>query len=237
MAYVPFVRDESQEKSAVVPPKDLGTIISLNANFVPLVSGKRRLWLSENLGITVSEARVSANEYDGRLAVRDDNLEYEYSISWNDLTSKEMISVHSAGRNDWTVATWESTSESSFRRCYREPLAKIEEIKHLPERWDSYEAVCISSETGARAIQVLGKAFQVFNTGSEEPPVPFVSPCPDGSIELEWGKNGKELEIVIPFSEGEKISVLKVLENGEVVESSVDSSSEVSQFLLWLMED
>lgn len=253
-----FIMLEPQRKSGVAPQLERGVpseeefegfywfvparsergVTSTGASYTniqPLIAGERQLWVSQDFTPAQYAARASVHDYN-KLIIIDEvmpehNVAYKYQIFL-----KEAFPVHAKGEDDWVIATWADISISSFLSHYNDSVLKIGNIRKLPNNWDSYNAVRISHEAGIRAIQVLFETFQFISMTSQEQIIPFVAPCPDGGIQLEWEKNRKELEIMIPPSSDLKMNILRVL-GDDFKEDTIEYNSDVAQYLRWLMED
>lgn len=81
---------------------------------------------------------------------------------------------------------------------------RFEQLRQLPENWDSYGASRISSN----AIE-KGKSILTVMTSIGLPQQFFVAPSPDGGIQIEWELPGKELLLEIPPT-GEPVRYLLV---------------------------
>ena len=66
---------------------------------------------------------------------------------------------------------------------------QIEDILNLPENWDSYGSEKISLAAAATALAIL----KVLADKKK----PWIVPCSDGGIQLEWHYDGLDLEIKI----------------------------------------
>lgn len=244
-----FVDTEYQEKSSVSPSLeewqgDFASDVTIHdAETLLPIAGERELWaLPDEFTPITSSGRVSVNSYvigNFGLRLKDKaNLEYTFLIPSAFLTIKDIIPVHAAGQKDWVAATWRDPRLLLFLDRCPQVLSKMTEIMKLTNNWDSYEGVSVPLETSARTIAVLGETFLMLHKISQNLPIPFIAPCPDGSIQLEWEKAQKELEIIIPFSADQQIRALRTMrEKEEFIEETINSSSDVAEYLLWLMED
>ena len=131
------------------------------------------------------------------------------------------------------LAEGTTREEEIFQRNYGDVLRKIEDIIKLPNNWDSYNAVRISNKTSDRAIRFLRELFKALNDKGKALPKPFVVPCPDGSIQFEWEKSSKGLEVIIPYSKDDRIGFLKVQGN-DYEEGFVDNPEDLLEYLIWI---
>lgn len=136
-----------------------------------------------------------------------------------------------SNKDDWVVATWTDISFDSFQDNYGEVIKKVKDATKLENNWDSYGAERISITTASRAIKFLYESLQALNNRGITLPKPFAAPCPDGSIQFEWEKENKELEIVIPHNIGDKISFLQI-KGDDYKEGIIDHPSELVEYFL-----
>jgi hypothetical protein len=86
---------------------------------------------------------------------------------------------HSPGAGFWSQAT-----------------ARLELLSGLGRNWDSYGAVPITREAIDGARDLLQAAF---HAAGYSIPLPFIAPCPDGGIQIEWSlSSGGELLLDVP---------------------------------------
>ena len=109
----------------------------------------------------------------------------------------------------------------------------------LPSNWDSYGAVQIPFRTIARALELLVEAYIAQDQIGHEPLIPFIAPCADGSIQLEWENNNRELEArVYPVPLEEKIFLLRVLKKEkDYQEDTIGFTAEIMPYLSWLRKN
>lgn len=81
---------------------------------------------------------------------------------------------------------------------------RFEQLRRLPENWDSYGA----SRIRDKAIE-KGKSILTAMTAAGISQVFFVTPAPNGGIQIEWELPGKELVLEIPPT-GEQATYLLV---------------------------
>jgi len=72
----------------------------------------------------------------------------------------------------------------------QEAIMQAKGFQELSEDWDSYGAGPIDATCITKAIDII-KSF------SEGTPTPWVVPCSDGGIQLEWHEQGMDLELSI----------------------------------------
>jgi len=66
---------------------------------------------------------------------------------------------------------------------------RVAELLNLPENWDSYGAKQVNVELAVSSLNLLS---QIMRNGT---PVPSIVPTNSGGIQLEWHRNGVDLEI------------------------------------------
>jgi hypothetical protein len=70
-------------------------------------------------------------------------------------------------------------------------VQRLSELLTMKEDWDSYGAAAPSLSAARSLIEVLGLVM------TNETPHPFVVPCPDGHFQVEWHRNGVDLEVEV----------------------------------------
>lgn len=73
-------------------------------------------------------------------------------------------------------------------------ITQLKNFSKLEDNWDSYGASKISWSTIVNAIEFFMKIVDKYPNS----PIPFISPYPDGRINVEWQKFSKELHHLIP---------------------------------------
>lgn len=104
---------------------------------------------------------------------------------------------------------------------------ELHKLKELPENWDSYGSPRIKD------ISVTTTANLLIDLAKFGMPKPQIFPVSGGGLQLEWQRNMRELEIeVLPDG---SIEYLKVYEDGEMTEDSIDKTN-VWQLVKWFRE-
>jgi hypothetical protein len=73
----------------------------------------------------------------------------------------------------------------------RDALATICRYAELPNGWDSYAGKPLRLDTGMFALQVLSSVM------SESTPIPSLIPVASGGVQIEWHRNGLDIELYI----------------------------------------
>ncbi len=107
-------------------------------------------------------------------------------------------------------------------------LKRLSELLSLGENWNGYGEKPIQENAVKKAIAVLDTVYQ-------KGPVPEVVPTPDGGVQLEWEKNGYEIEIEIP-SVGPAL-ILVVNSSGQDEEITSGENSEVWGYVRDLLKE
>ncbi len=105
---------------------------------------------------------------------------------------------------------------------------RIQEIERLEAGWDSYSASPISNKAIKASISLLTQISH--KLGSRFVEDVFIAPCADGSIQLEWELNSKEL-ILKMVSNGKQDLYLFVSSSGEEREGTITSQEEIVNML------
>lgn len=129
-----------------------------------------------------------------------------------------------------TEAANEGTVEVSDQTDFERPrmLARLAELSELPDNWDGYGSPSLQpavQETASALIGIICEAVA---------PTPHFAPVSGGGLQLEWQRQGRELELEI-LPDGE-IVFLKVSEAGEMQEGSLPSSfhDNAMELVQWL---
>jgi hypothetical protein len=98
-------------------------------------------------------------------------------------------------------ASSSSTMGENFEYEYEDQRKKllavfnrIAAFRHLPQGWDSYRAPQIDFATQSVAKRIAKMLWLSLGTGFLEP---FVAPCSDGGILLEWELPKREISVTI----------------------------------------
>jgi len=86
------------------------------------------------------------------------------------------------------------SEEEDHRKRLGAVFNKIAAFRHLPQGWDSYRAPQIDLATQAVAMRIVKLLWQFLGTVLPEP---FVAPCSDGGILLEWELPKREISVTI----------------------------------------
>lgn len=124
----------------------------------------------------MTSAQFITTSFDSRV------VDYLSSLSTNRLApSKELqvvlpkMAVHFS---DWALAA-----------------GKVLEFRKLAKNWDGYGAEPPSTSACVRALEILSKWEEIARSSGEQLPAPFVAPCGNGNIQLEWSVGRRTLEI------------------------------------------
>lgn len=231
---------DTERVSAVAQqwPDDFVNDVALHTRVLAGNTAERYLSISANLEVSTFSSKASAHTFKlenfGLQVINAAN--YSYIITHDVLTGLSVAPVHAAGEDNWIVATWGLSGIPSLQGYLNQLWEKIKRIMKLPENWDSYGAVPIPHRTVARTLELLIEAYGAQKQIGYKPIIPFIAPCADGSIQLEWENNNKELEARVgslPLQE--KILLLRVLKNEKhYQEDTIESPTEIRHFLLWL---
>jgi len=86
------------------------------------------------------------------------------------------------------------SEEEDHRKRLGAVFNKIAAFRHLPQGWDSYRAPQIDLATQAVAMMIIKLLWRSLGTALPEP---FVAPCSDGGILLEWELPRREISVTI----------------------------------------
>jgi len=235
-----FVEVESEKKTSTPqrsqdPFKD----VVIHLSVLPANVALRQFSSLENIVVGGFSARASGHAYKienfGLRLVNSANNVYTYTIPQAKLTIENAILAHASGQNTWVV-TWKDPKFVLLSEYLTPIWVRLKKMMKLPSNWDSFDAEPISPQTVAKTMELLIEVFEMEYRLGYERIIPFVAPCSDGSVQIEWEVGKKELEVVIPSSENEKISLLQVSGQGkEFKESTINSPEEISEYLSWLL--
>lgn len=189
-----------------------------------IIVGKRKITILEPYYSIETEARFSNNSY----------FVYFFNMPNHVLPIKTPRSLYHSDKETWVNATWESTIEITHN-IYNDIKRKINELTKLQKNWNSYNAKKISKSTCLRIITFLDNLIELINYRRLSLLSPFVVPCPNGSIQLEWENNKKELEVIIPCRKNKPIEYLRSFEDF-YEEGLINSPRELVNHIMWLKE-
>ncbi len=134
---------------------------------------------------------------------------------------------------DWTNFTWIVYNPSTKASYLGRTIKDINSLKSLPYNWDSYGAAPIGERAISKAVDFI---LDLINETDQIEGLtrPIVVPCPDGSMQLEWDINDKELEVGISDSDGLSFEYLSCSEN-YAKEDTTDYLGIIEQ-LKWLLQ-
>ena len=224
-------------------PDDFVNDVALRTRVLAGNTAERYLSISTNLDVSTFSSKASAHTFKlenfGLQIINEANYTHAYIITHDALTGLSATPVHTSGEDNWIVATWGMSGVPSLQEYLNQVWGKIKRIMKLPNNWDSYGAVQIPFRTIARALELLIEAYEAQKQIGFEPMIPFIAPCADGGIQLEWENNNKELEArVTSLPLQEKIFLLRVLKNEKhYQEDTIESSTEIMHYLSWLRKN
>jgi len=236
---------DAERVSSVVPqwPDDFVNDVALRTGVLSGNTAERLLSIATNLEVSTFSGKASAHTFKlenfGLQVINEANYTHAYIIPHDALTGLRAKPVHAAGEDNWIVATWELPKVPSIQEHLNQVWPKIKGIMKLASNWDSYGAVQIPFRTIARALELLVEAYEAQDQIGHEPLIPFIAPCADGSIQLEWENNNRELEVrVYPVPLEEKIFLLRVLKKEkDYHEDTIGSPAEIMPYLSWLRKN
>jgi hypothetical protein len=109
-------------------------------------------------------------------------------------------------------------------------LVKLEGLRCLPRGWDSHDGLPLQPEAAA-AVEGLLRELRDLDL-----PVPGVVLGPEGTVQLEWRRDGRELELEVQAPG--VIHSLRVFVDGRMEEGNLgpDLGSEARRLSRWLLE-
>jgi hypothetical protein len=242
MEQILFLEAEKVSATAQRWPEDFIDDITLHTKVLPGKSAKRHLSILKTLEVGAFSSKTSIHTFKlenfGLMLINSTNYTHPYLISHDVLTGVRAIPVHSTGESNWVAATWELPKVHSLQQYLNQVWTRIKRVMHLPSNWDSYGAIQVSLRTIARGLEVLVEAYEVQDQMGYEPLIPFIAPCADGSIQLEWENNNRELEARVAPPPEEKIVLLRVSKGGkDYQEEVIESPKEIVHYLPWLWKN
>ena len=236
-----FVIVESGKKTSTLQlTEDFFNEVILHSDVLAANVALRQFGTLENIVVGTFSGRASAHSYKienfGLRLVNNANNVYTYTIPEAELIIENTILAHASGQNTWVVPKWEDPKFILLSEYLTPAWTNLKEIMKLRRNWDSFDAEPISPQIVAKTIEILIEVFETEYRFGYKRIIPFIAPCSDGSVQIEWEVGRKELEVVIPSSENEKISLLQVSGEGkEFKESTISSPEEISEYLSWLL--
>jgi len=108
------------------------------------------------------------------------------------LLEEEILTVPSSSSTMGNASDF--SEEEDQRKRLGAVLTRIAEFRHLPQGWDSYRAPQIDLATQAVTMRIIKLLWLSLGTALPEP---FVAPCADGGILLEWELPRREISVTI----------------------------------------
>jgi len=108
------------------------------------------------------------------------------------LLEEEIFSVPSSSST--MGSTNDFSEEEDQRKRLGAVLDKISAFRHLPKGWDSYRAPQMDLGTQGVAKNIIKLLWQSLGAALPEP---FVAPCSDGGILLEWELPNREISVTV----------------------------------------
>jgi len=108
------------------------------------------------------------------------------------LLEEEILTVPSSSSTMGNASDF--SEEEDQRKRLGAVLTRIAEFRHLPQGWDSYGAPQIDLATQAVTMRIVKLLWLSLGTALLEP---FVAPCSDGGILLEWELPRREISVTI----------------------------------------
>ena len=105
---------------------------------------------------------------------------------------------------------------------------KLEQLIQLPKGWDGYDAVSVSFQNAAFALNVLSVIC------SDESPPPQIVPGVAGDLQLEWHLNSGSIELHIIGPN--KVQAWRELLTDDNVEEELQLTTEFSKVADWLAD-
>ncbi len=222
-------------------PDDFVNDVALRSRVIAGNTAERSLSIPPNLEVGTFSSKASPRTFKlenfGLQIIN--NANYTHNITHDALTGPSATPFHAAGEDNWTVPTWGMSGVPPLQKYLNQVWGKIKRIMELPNNWDSYGAVQIPIRIITKTLELLIEAYEAQKQIGCEPIIPFIAPCADGSIQLEWENNNKELEARVgslPLQG--KIFLLRVLKNKKhYQEDTIESSKEIVHYLSWLWKN
>jgi len=108
------------------------------------------------------------------------------------LLEEEILTVPSSSSTMGNASDF--SEEEDHRKRLGAVFSKIAAYRHLPQGWDSYRAPQIDLATQTVAMRIIKLLWLSLGTALPEP---FVAPCSDGGILLEWELPMREISVTI----------------------------------------
>lgn len=105
---------------------------------------------------------------------------------------------------------------------------RLQQLENLPKDWNSYGSIPPTS------LVLHITRMLLTSIGDREMPAPDLSPVHGGGIQIEWHKANREFELEV-FPDGH-LEFLKI-ENNEILEEGVASSSKFNSLISWLLHE
>ena len=156
------------------------------------------------LGLTQS------HELQNNLDRENSNLE-NYSYFGTKVICSQKDDLKKMQRNTWVPNYIEIKNNEDVQAVLRPINNRIRSFLKLKNNWDTYGALPFSPEVISKAIIFFSDIFYCFYAKDKRNvPLPFIAPCSNGSIDIEWYTTQKEIHFEIPSDNQRDIEYLKI---------------------------
>ena len=119
---------------------------------------------------------------------------------------------------------------------------RLVEFTKLPQNWDTYGGVPSSLVAYGRTVYLLRQWQELTRFWGETLPIPFVTLCGNGSIQLEWSLGRKSVEIEVPSDDSLAFGWMATLDTSGEPKDYTGGFQDVSedqakQLIRWLLQE
>jgi len=114
-------------------------------------------------------------------------------------------------------------------------IQRSRDILELPDNWDDEGASRISEATWERATRfLLDNALKLWDIQSSRVDAPTISPVSDGSIDIHWKNDRRQLLINVPANKEKLVEFYGDDRGATVVKGTVRPSESILWLFMWL---
>lgn len=141
---------------------------------------------------------------------------------------------------NWVYPSWETQftyQQIPIVESYKKAIEKVSTFKNLSSDWDSFHAKEIDINCINRVSKILIDLSEWM--GSYEIPSPFVAPRSDGSIQMEWERGSRYLELGIgPDTSEIDFFAMDENHNGKTIdyEGVIELEGSIRELLQWFIK-
>ena len=142
----------------------------------------------------------------------------------------------------WQYSIFDELGPKTENTDWAGVFRRLAEFRNLPPNWDTYGGVPSSPVAYGRTVYLLRQWQEISRTWGEVLPVPFVTLCGNGNIQIEWSLGRKSVEIEVPSDDSLAFDWLATLDTNGVPKDYTGGFQDVSEdrakmLIRWLLQE